>query len=187
VASFTAKWRGLDELKKRLQPEPIVEKLRERVREVAVWAHDQLVADTPRDTAREGRPEQTPHTADLWMTPVLVKEPGFFYYTIDHPYNEPGAVLPDNDIYPGRRLANDGRSWNLLFALEHGTVGHEIAPSTQEDLRFFWEKNDVWYRSPRPVNHPGTPAFGMVRKTKVEAEQRLSSALRDALKELGLG
>jgi hypothetical protein len=55
--------------------------------------------------------------------------------------------------------------YTLLEVLEYGSKPHVITPKNAKALRFISREGEVVFT--KRVNHPGTPAFGMVRLTRV--------------------
>src|SRR4030067_3615079 len=152
MAKFTSTWKGMDEIKKKLNPSLFLVDVEEAVKDEAKFAQQELIKLTPRDKDSDG-----PHIADMWEEPVRQDDGGRVVYYIGHPCNMPGF------IHKGR-IMNNGTNFNLLLALEYGTLRHVIP--VKPGGTSFKKKDGTWVRLMRDIEHPGTDDYAMMRKTK---------------------
>lgn len=123
-------------------------------------------------TVQRHTPERSGETRAKWyLVPPVSVAPGVIVSKVDHPWNEYGAVHADT-----RRVVNDGRH-NLLATLERGSAPHVIRARNADMLAFIgsWTGGMIFRKS---VNHPGTPAFGMVAKTVAVEQKRTPATVR---------
>lgn len=64
------------------------------------------------------------------------------------------------------------KDYTVLEVLEYGSPPHTIVPADKDVLRFDVDGDTVFARS---VSHPGTPAYAMIRKTKLVLGDKLKT------------
>lgn len=116
------------------------------------------------------------HLADGWTLRTIggsakgrIPLLGFVYNKFTHKLKPPGAPRAGALLASKRDRAT--HDYTLLECLEWGTRPHDIVPVDAEVLRF--EASDGEDVFTRHVDHPGTRAYGMVRKARKYARRRL--------------
>lgn len=112
------------------------------------------------------------HIADGWAIHMIgghakAREPIMWFVYNQKTHKPTGEPLK-------RALLGTNKSYTLLDILEFGSRAHVIVPKNRRKNRlfdpyarlyFFWDKIGKWVYA-KKVDHPGTPAKGMVRQTR---------------------
>lgn len=171
---------------------PATKEWLDRMEDVKVGAAEEVekvctdAAEIARSMLEELTPKDTGATARLWEVVVQGWGNGLkkshrgrfgpplssFVVRIDHPYNKANARSP----VTGEKV--NAKGFNLLEALEYGTRPHTISAigglgKSNKPLSF--KVGGKWI-STYIVKHPGTKAYGMVRKTSAIVQRIFENA-----------
>lgn len=165
-------------------------KLRERVAVEVVEAAAQAAVAAMK-IARELTPVESGRSRDGWFVRVIGgfsgKSRGMPLVVLDHEFNHRGKFPRTGPL-----------GYSLLDILEFGSRAHEITPTSSRSTRLgrglkaarnqgarflrFVAGGDLVFT--RRVSHPGTKAYGMLRRTTPIAQRMFNTLAQNALNKL---